>query len=161
VKTVESQTIVLTGRVKAPTRRATHSARRATPQITLNSISIRRDYARAVARREVTLGISGQAFARMVDDSPVLQTRLREILDQRERALADAIVAEAGTEDALARVVAAELASVHRVLYAEASRRSLAGESREEIQAVLAATADRAFDLLEPSLGSYGVREAD
>jgi hypothetical protein len=91
----------------------------------------------------------------------VPQTRLREILDQRERALADAIVAEAGTEDALARVVAAELASVHRVLYAEASRRSLAGESREEIQAVLAATADRAFDLLEPSLGSYGVREAD
>ena len=67
---------------------------------------------------------------------------------------------KAGTEDALARVVAAELASVHRVLYAEASRRSLAGESREEIQAVLAATAERAFDLLEPSLGSYGVREA-
>ncbi len=122
--------------------------------------AVRRDYARAVARREVTLGISGQAFARMVDDSPVLQTRLREILDQRERALADAIVAEAGIEDTLARVVAAELASVHRVLYAEASRRSLAGESREEIQAVLAATADRAFDLLEPSLGSYGVREA-
>jgi CRP-like cAMP-binding protein len=122
--------------------------------------AVRRDYARAVARREVTLGISGQAFARMVADSPVLQTRLREILDQRERALADAIVAETGTDDVLARVVAAELASVHRVLYAEASRRSLAGESREDIQAVLAAAADRAFDLLEPSLGRYGVREA-
>jgi hypothetical protein len=54
--------------------------------------------------------------------------------------------------------VAALLASVHRVLYAEASRRSLAGEPRVEICAALAAESARAFDVLEPSLGSYGVR---
>jgi hypothetical protein len=59
----------------------------------------------------------------------------------------------------LARVVAAALASVHRVLYAEASRRSLAGESRGQIATVLAAAAERAFDLLEPSLGGYCLRE--
>jgi AcrR family transcriptional regulator len=122
--------------------------------------AVRRDYAQAVARREVTLGLSGAAFARMVDSSPVLQARLREILDQRERALADAIVAETGSEDVLARVVAAALASVHRVLYAEASRRSLGGESREQIATVLAAAAERAFGLLEPSLGGYCLREA-
>src|ERR1700733_9876040 len=43
VNTVDSQTIVLTGRVKAPIRRATHSASRATPQIALNRHSIRRN----------------------------------------------------------------------------------------------------------------------
>jgi AcrR family transcriptional regulator len=122
--------------------------------------AVRRDYAEAVARREVTLGMSGARFAQMVDASPVLQARLREILDQRERALADAIVAETGTDDPLARVAAAALASVHRVLYAEASRRSLAGESREQIAEVLAAAAERAFDLLEPSLEDYCLREA-
>jgi AcrR family transcriptional regulator len=122
--------------------------------------AVRRDYAEAVARREVTLGISGPEFARMVEDSPVLTGRLREILEQRERALAVAIAAEAGAGDLLQQVVAAQLASVHRVLYADAARRSLAGESRAQIQAALAAEAERAFDLLEPSLGSYGIRAA-
>jgi hypothetical protein len=44
------------------------------------------------------------------------------------------------------------------VLSAEASRRSLAGQPREEICAMLADVSTRAFDLLEPSLGSYGIR---
>jgi AcrR family transcriptional regulator len=122
--------------------------------------AVRRDYAEAVARGEVTLGISGREFARMVEDSPVLTGRLREILEQRERALADAIAAEAGAGDILQQIAAAQLASVHRVLYADAARRSLAGESRARIQAALATEAERAFDLLEPSLGSYGIRAA-
>jgi hypothetical protein len=54
--------------------------------------------------------------------------------------------------------VAAELASVHRVLFAEGTRRVLAGQSRDEICQALAAAASRAFDLLEPSLGGYGSR---
>jgi AcrR family transcriptional regulator len=128
-------------------------AARATGESLLTAV--RRDYAQAVARREVTLGLSGARFARMVDSSPVLQARLREILDQRERALADAIAAETGSDDVLVRVAAAALASVHRVLYAEASRRSLAGEPRDEIAGVLGAAAERAFDLLEPSFGDY------
>ena len=41
---------------------------------------------------------------------------------------------------------------------AEASRRSLEGQPREQICAVLAGAATRAFDLLEPSLGGYGIR---
>jgi hypothetical protein len=39
-------------------------------------------------------------------------------------------------------------------------RRSLAGERRGDICTVLAAAASRAFDLLEPSLGGYGIRPA-
>jgi hypothetical protein len=72
--------------------------------------------------------------------------------------LGDAIAAETGVDDPQQRIVAAHLASVHRVLFAEGARRSLAGQPRDEICQVLAAAARRAFDLLEPSLGGYGVR---
>jgi AcrR family transcriptional regulator len=101
--------------------------------------AIRRDHAAAVARSDVTIGLSSPDFARMILSSPALIGRVREMLDQRERALGDAI-------------------AVHRVLSAEASRRSLAGQPREEICAMLAEASTRAFDLLEPSLGSYGIR---
>src|SRR5262250_1584648 len=81
--------------------------------------AIRRDYAEAVARADVTLGLSSPAFARMIVSSPALTSRVREMLDQRERALGDAIAAEAGTDNPQERLVAAVLASVHRVLAAE------------------------------------------
>src|SRR5215469_1821689 len=120
--------------------------------------AIRRDYAEAVARADVTLGISSPAFAGMLLSSPVLLSRAREMVERREQMLGDAIAAETGTDDPQQRFVAALLASVHRVLAVEATRRSLAGEPRAEICAVLADAATRAFDLLEPSLGSYGIR---
>ena len=41
----------------------------------------------------------------------------------REQALGDAIAAETGTDDPQQRIVAAQLASVHRVLSAEAAWR--------------------------------------
>ncbi len=120
--------------------------------------AVRRDYARRIAAGDVTLGPPTPAFARMVAGSHVLTSRGREIEDLREQALGDAIAAETGTDDPQQRVVAAHLASVHRVLFAEAARRALAGQPREEIRQVLAAAARRAFDLLEPSLGRYGIR---
>src|SRR5215467_1631042 len=46
--------------------------------------AIRRDYAEAVARADVTLGISSPAFAGMLLGSPVVVSRAREMLDQRE-----------------------------------------------------------------------------
>ena len=120
--------------------------------------AIRRDYAEAVARADVTLGLSSPGFAGMILGSPVLVSRVREMLDRREQLLGDAIAAETGTDNPQQRLVAVLLASVHRVLAAEASRRSLEGQPREQICAVLADAATRAFDLLEPSLGRYGIR---
>jgi AcrR family transcriptional regulator len=120
--------------------------------------AIRRDYAEAVARADVTLGLSSPAFAAMILGSPVLVGRVREMLDRREQLLGDVIAAETGTDGPEQRLVAVLLASVHRVLAAEASRRSLAGQPRGQICAVLADAATRAYDLLEPSLGSYGIR---
>ena len=120
--------------------------------------AIRRDYAERIAAGDVTLGPPTAAFARLVRGSHVLTSRAREITDLCEQALGDAIAAETGVDDVLQRVVAAQLASVHRVLFAEAAGRALAGQPREEICQALAAAASRAFDLLEPSLGGYGVR---
>src|SRR5256714_9678702 len=60
--------------------------------------AIRRDYAEAVARADVTLGLSSPAFAAMILGSPVLVGRVREMLDRREQLLGDAIAAEPGTD---------------------------------------------------------------
>jgi AcrR family transcriptional regulator len=120
--------------------------------------AIRRDYAERIAAGDVTLGPPTATFARMVHNSHVLTSRGREIADLRERALGDAIVAETGTDDPQQRIAAAQLASVHRVLFTEGARRILAGQPPDEIRQVLAAAARRAFDLLEPSLGGYGIR---
>jgi AcrR family transcriptional regulator len=122
--------------------------------------AIRRDYAQAAARADVTLGLSGPEFARMIASSPVLVSRALEMNDQREQALGDAIAAETGADTIQQRIVAAQLAAVPRVLAAEGWRRSLAGAPREEIAADLAAEAQRAFDQLEPALGDYCIRTA-
>ena len=120
--------------------------------------AVRRDYADRLAAGDVTLGPPTPAFARMVQGSHVLTSRAREIADLREQALGDAMAAEFGADGPRQRIVAAQLASVQRVLFAEATRRCLAGEPGDEIRRVLAAAARQAFDLLEPSLGSYGIR---
>ena len=120
--------------------------------------AVRRDYAERIAAGDVTLGVPTPAFARMVGGSHALTSRRREIADFTEQSLGDAIAAEAGADDPQQRIVAAQLASVYRVLFAEGTRRVLAGQPRGEICEALAADARRAFDLLEPSLGGYRVR---
>ncbi len=123
--------------------------------------AIRRDYAERAAGADVTIGLSSPEFARMIENSPVLASRGPEMLYERERALGDAIAAETGIDDPQQRIAAALLSSVHRVLYAEATQRSVAGEPREQICAALGAAADQAFGLLEPALGGYLARPAD
>jgi AcrR family transcriptional regulator len=121
--------------------------------------AVRRDYAERIAAGDVTLGVPTPTFARMVRGSHALTSRRREIADLTEQALGDAIAAEAGADDPQQRIVAAQLASVHRVLFAEGTSRILAGQPRDEICRALATAASRAFDLLEPSLGGYRVRD--
>lgn len=120
--------------------------------------AVRRDYVERVDAGDVTLGPPTPAFARMVAGSHVLVGRYRELADLREQALGDVIAAEAGSDDPQHRIVAAQLASVHRVLFAEATARTLVGQSRDQIRRFLTKAATRAFDLLEPSLGSYGIK---
>jgi AcrR family transcriptional regulator len=120
--------------------------------------AVRRDYAERIAAGDVTLGVPTPAFARLVSGSHALAGRRREIADLTEQALAAEIAAEAGADDPQQRIVAAQLATVHRVLFEEGAGRILAGEPRDEVCLALAAAARGAFDLLEPSLGGYCVR---
>ena len=120
--------------------------------------AVRRDYEERLVAGDVTLGPPSATFARMIEASHILATRWMEIADLGEQALADTIAAETGVDDIQHRIVAAQLASVHRVLFKESLRRVLAGDLPDEIRRTLAAEARRAFDLLEPSLGDYGIR---
>ena len=120
--------------------------------------AVRRDYAERIAAGDVTLGVPAPAFARMVGGSHALTSRRREIADLTEQALAAEIAAETGGDSPRQRIVAAQLAAVHRVLFEEGTRRIVAGEPCDEIGPALGEAAREAFDLLEPSLGGYCVR---
>ena len=118
--------------------------------------AIRRDYAESLATADGMPVVPGAGFAALVAGSPALLSRGLELSYLREQALGDAIAAETGSDTPEQRLVAAQLAAPLRVLYDEASRRSLAGQSRKQIVAALRAIADRLFGLLEPALGGYG-----
>ncbi|WP_410877287.1 TetR/AcrR family transcriptional regulator [Nocardia sp. A7] len=122
--------------------------------------ALRDAYLTAVAAHSQLIGFSGEPFARMIADSPALTARVREFHDDRQAALAATLAAETGADpgDITARVAAAQLAGVQRVLFDEVSRRTLDGESNAEIAAALTRDAEIAFDALEPGLGNYAVR---
>ncbi|MFC5181784.1 TetR/AcrR family transcriptional regulator [Actinomadura harenae] len=125
--------------------------------------ALHRAYLDAVDRREAVAGFSGAPFARMITESPTLAARVRELHEERENALAEAL-AEATDEIAgaapglVARLAAAQFGGVHRILFDEALRRTVADRSPEEIATALSDAASEAFALLEPSLGGYAVR---
>ncbi|MEO3885293.1 TetR family transcriptional regulator [Nonomuraea sp. B5E05] len=138
--------------------------------------AVRRAYAQALEQRDPVIGFTGRDFARMVADSPTLVARLRDLHDQREEALADALVAEtyatapgesgtAGTPEAAAegavieaRAVAAQLAAADRLLFRELQSRVLAGQEEDGIAAALTQAARHVFDRLEPAIGGYPAR---
>ncbi|MFI9504306.1 TetR/AcrR family transcriptional regulator [Nocardia sp. NPDC052566] len=122
--------------------------------------ALRRAYAAAVAEQSPVVGFSGPEFARMIADSPALLARIREFHEEREAALARVLATETGAApgDIVPRVAAAQLGGVHRVLFEETMRRTLAGESNDAIARALAGYVTDAFDALDPSLGSYAAR---
>jgi AcrR family transcriptional regulator len=115
--------------------------------------ALRRDFVAALERRDARLGFSGPDFVRMLLGSPALRTRLREIHEQREDALATVLGG-----DLTARLAAAQFTALLRVLFDEVLRRTLAGERTETIRDELAEPARRGFDLLEPAFGDYAIR---
>ncbi|MGW7480749.1 TetR/AcrR family transcriptional regulator [Nonomuraea muscovyensis] len=119
--------------------------------------ALRREFMDAVRRHDPVVGFTGPDFARMVAGSPTLVTRLRDLHDQREDALAERLAEETGDE-LTARAVAAQLGAAHRLLFRELQRRTLAGQETGEIAAALTEAATRVFDLLELAIGDYAVR---
>ncbi|MGI5347490.1 TetR/AcrR family transcriptional regulator [Streptomyces sp. CA-250714] len=121
--------------------------------------ALRASFEAAVAAQDPVAGFAGPEFSRMIADSPTLSTCLRTLHDQRENALAQALAEATGTQadDITPRTAAALFAGVHRTLFQRIQELTLAGHSNPEIAAILTEETTRAFDLLEPALGSYAV----
>lgn len=124
--------------------------------------AFRRDFVAAVETRGWQYGMQEGAdvFAKMVGESPSLLARMREIHQQREEALAEALADEldADADDLAPRLVAAQILTTTRLLSDYAVRRSLAGEPWETIAPDLRTQAEAAFGLLESGIGDYCVR---
>ncbi|HSR22269.1 MAG TPA: TetR family transcriptional regulator [Candidatus Eisenbacteria bacterium] len=106
-----------------------------------------------MSRRHPLSGLrdGAQPFWRIVTGSQALQARAREGASELE-ALAGRLFAEAagtGPDDPQARLQAALAVTAWRVVYLEAARRLMAGETADAVHPGLAALACRAFDLLE------------
>ncbi|MFD8543312.1 TetR/AcrR family transcriptional regulator [Streptomyces sp. NPDC059649] len=124
----------------------------------------------ALLEHSPVIGFTGPAFARMVADSPTLIARLRELHDQREEALAEALAtadpaqastpaqtsttAQASTPaQAIApRAAAALIAGADRLLFRRIQELTLAGRTHEEIEAALIPEADHVDALLTAAL---------
>lgn len=148
--------------------------------------ALRRDCLSALDRHDPRLGFAEPAFARTVAESPALLARLRELHEQSETTLAEALAEAAHPEPATAgraedtdtthdatdtdtdtdtapidfesRVAAALLAAVDRSVFTEVFRRVLAGEEHPAITAAVRPSAVLAFDRLESALGGFAVR---
>jgi AcrR family transcriptional regulator len=119
--------------------------------------ALRRAFADAATDANPVAGFSGPDFARMIADSPALSSRLRDLHDLREAALADALADAVGAPrgDIAPRTAAALLSAVHRTLFQRIQELTLVGQGDARISATVIAEADSAFGLLEPSLADY------
>jgi AcrR family transcriptional regulator len=122
--------------------------------------AVRDDCLRAIALHDPLMGRTDPGFTRVIDRSPVLRARLREIFEQREQALSVVIAEAVGADiDAFEpRYAAARLATVLRLLWEQAQIAVRRGAGEDEVFALLDRTARSAFAELEPSLGGYAVR---
>jgi AcrR family transcriptional regulator len=128
--------------------------------------AFRRDFLDALDHRHWRYGLSegSDVFTRMVEASPSLTARLREMHAHREEVLARALADELYADDAdhaddlTPRLVATQVLNTTSVLTRYAVRRVTAGESWSDIAPDLRQQAEAAFDLLEHGIGEFCVR---
>ncbi|MEU4573458.1 TetR/AcrR family transcriptional regulator [Nonomuraea sp. NPDC023979] len=120
--------------------------------------ALRRVFLDAAARHDPMLGFTHGGFGRMIVDSPTLVARLRELMEQREEALACALAEETGDTGPVPRLVAAAIASPYRVLLGQIMELTLDGLDNARIAEIVTESAREVFDLMEPSFGGYAVR---
>jgi AcrR family transcriptional regulator len=122
--------------------------------------ALRRECLAAIERHDPFIGFCGQDFTRMVTDSLTLTTRLRDLHDQREEALAQVLATDTASSprDIAPAAAATLLGTVHRILFHQIMDLTLAGRSNREITATVICSAQHVFGLLEPSLAGYAVR---
>jgi AcrR family transcriptional regulator len=98
------------------------------------------------------------AAGRIVEASPALQAREREIVAEHTGQLAELLASERGTapHDVDAEVVAGTLMTVHRVLVEDVRRAVLEGTRGTALAERLRRNAEQAFDRIEHGLGQPG-----
>jgi AcrR family transcriptional regulator len=99
--------------------------------------------------------------ARIVESSPALQAREREVVESSTRSLAELLAAEAGPRgsDVEAWAVASALMGVQRGLVRRVRANVLAGMRGAELAADVKAQGKRAFARVERGLGDYAVKK--
>lgn len=123
--------------------------------------ALRAAYLDALERRDPLIAFSDgfERFVRLIDSSPSLRARSREMFEQRENELAATLAAETETatgpeSDPLrARFVAGQVTAIHRMLFVDSYRRLLGGEPMADIAEGLKHASEVAFDLLERGIG--------
>ncbi|MBL1107791.1 TetR family transcriptional regulator [Streptomyces sp. 5-8] len=123
--------------------------------------AVRRQFLAMVERRDPSIGLHGDPFARriraVIMATPVLRERAYVESEKGARELADLLTEETG-DPTLALIAAATLATARSALVEEHHRRIDAGESVGEVAADAVERARRAFDLVEKGLKDYAVR---
>ena len=99
-------------------------------------------------------------FARMIEASPSLRGREREIRERSEIALAQTLAAETGADpdDPEPAIVAGLIVGARHALFSEVRRRLLAGQPLSTVRAWAGNAARLAFDRLEHGVPGYCVR---
>jgi AcrR family transcriptional regulator len=97
-------------------------------------------------------------FWKIVDDSPALQTRVRQLGEELQAAVVQALAEGTGAtaHDPTAAMVGGAVIAAQRALHTEARRRLVAGERADDIRADQMRLVTELFTLLESGLGSYG-----
>lgn len=120
--------------------------------------ALHQHFVEGLARRDPVTGLNDHpevlAFHNLVFTTPSLATRVTEYTARDEDALAEALVQGPSTPDQLtARLAAAQIITVQRILARENWRRLADGETATEVYDAAKAAADNAFQLLATGLG--------
>lgn len=119
--------------------------------------ALRQHFLDGLARHEPVTGLNDNAevlaYHRMVFDTPALTARVARYAAKDEDALAEALAetSEMG-DDLTARLAAAQIIAVQRVLARENWRELTGGRSAAQVYPFAVDAADRAFDLLSEGL---------
>ncbi|MEU3469078.1 TetR family transcriptional regulator [Streptomyces sp. NPDC006687] len=127
--------------------------------------ALRRAFLAELEEHSPVAGFMGPAFARMVAESPTLSARVREVHEQREQALAEALAqaAEAagapsaraaGGVPGIAAQAAAVVAAAHRLMFRRIQELTPAGRTNEEVGTLLRPDAEHVYGL--PALALAG-----
>lgn len=128
------------------------------PRGTSPAAAIRDGLLQALADGDPTLGLSAEAdgFWRIVEESPSLRARAREIAERAEVALAAALAEEAAPSDPLPQLLAGALAGAFRAVVGEIRRKLGAGEEIGAVRMEVAAAAGVVFGAIDRAMVGSG-----